>query len=329
MSMTDPIADMLTRIRNGLQVRREYVDVGASRVKRSSPRCSLARATSRTSATSPARTGHPALRIFLKYDDDGAAGDPADRSRLEAGTSCVPRRARDPAGPQRSGHLGPHHVPGHPLGPRGPRPGRGWRDPLRGLVADRAPGKERHVSHRKDSRRDPGRASTVDVDGDDRRRQGPQGRAPAGADRGHHGQGRRRCSSSSSARTTTPQSRALHGLYRALCQNMVEGVTKGFEQASRGRRRLVPGAGRRATSCALQVGYSHPVDRRDPQGSRRHDARRRRRSSCTGIDKQLVGQFAATVRRVQPPEPYKGKGVRYLGEEIVRKAGKSFVGGEK
>jgi len=125
----------------------------------------------------------------------------------------------------------------------------------------------------------------------------------------------------------TARSRALHGLYRALCNNMVEGVTKGFE-----RRLEVVGVSYSAqvqgTKLRVQVGYSHPVDLEIPKGLT-VTTPSQTLIVVTGIDKQQVGHFAATVRRVQPPEPYKGKGVRYLGEEVIRKAGKSFVGGEK
>ena len=122
-------------------------------------------------------------------------------------------------------------------------------------------------------------------------------------------------------------SKALHGLYRSLCKNMVEGVTNGFE-----KRLEVVGVSYQVAvqgnKLRLQVGYSHPVlldipaalDVTTPSNTQ---------IVVKGTDKQLVGQFAASVRRVQPPEPYKGKGVRYSGEEIIRKAGKSFVGGEK
>ena len=123
------------------------------------------------------------------------------------------------------------------------------------------------------------------------------------------------------------QSRALHGLYRALCNNMVEGVTKGFE-----RRLEVVGVSYSAqvqgNKLRVQVGYSHPVDLEIPKGLN-VTTPTTTQIVVAGIDKQQVGHFAAMVRRVQPPEPYKGKGVRYVGEEIIRKAGKSFVGGEK
>jgi len=123
------------------------------------------------------------------------------------------------------------------------------------------------------------------------------------------------------------QSRALHGLYRALCKNMVEGVTKGFE-----RRLEVVGVSYSAqvqgNKLRVQVGYSHPVDLEIPKGLN-VTTPTQTQIVVAGIDKQKVGHFAAMVRRVQPPEPYKGKGVRYVGEEVIRKAGKSFVGGEK
>jgi large subunit ribosomal protein L6 len=122
-------------------------------------------------------------------------------------------------------------------------------------------------------------------------------------------------------------SKALHGLYRALCQGMIEGVTKGFE-----RKLEIVGVSYQAAvegqRLKLQVGFSHPVHVAIPKGIT---------VVCpsvtqivvTGADKQAVGQFASMVRRVRPPEPYKGKGVRYQGEQIIQKAGKSFVGGEK
>ena len=123
------------------------------------------------------------------------------------------------------------------------------------------------------------------------------------------------------------QSRALHGLYRALAQNMVEGVTKGYE-----RRLEVVGVSYQAAvegeRLRLQVGFSHPVYVKIP-ANLKVTTPTHTQIVVQGIDKQAVGQFAATVRRARPPEPYKGKGVRYQGEQIIQKAGKSFVGGEK
>ena len=124
------------------------------------------------------------------------------------------------------------------------------------------------------------------------------------------------------------QDKALHGMYRSLLKGMVEGVAKGYE-----RRLEVVGVSYQAAveghKLKLNVGFSHPVHLPIPKNIQ---------VVCpsvtqivvSGSDKQAVGEFAARVRRTRKPEPYKGKGVRYQGEQIVQKAGKSFVsGGEK
>jgi large subunit ribosomal protein L6 len=114
--------------------------------------------------------------------------------------------------------------------------------------------------------------------------------------------------------------RALHGLTRSLLANMVEGVTKGFE-----KRLEIQGVGYRAalrgTDLELNVGYSHPVVVKPPQGIS-FDVPEATQVIVKGIDKQQVGEIAAQVRKVRPPEPYKGKGIRYEGEYIRRKVGK-------
>ena len=102
---------------------------------------------------------------------------------------------------------------------------------------------------------------------------------------------------------------------------MVEGVTKGFE-----KRLEIQGVGYRAalsgTDLELQVGYSHVGPIVPRTGIELRGARARPRWSCAGIDKQMVGQTAAEIRKVRPPEPYKGKGIRYEGEYVSRKVGK-------
>jgi large subunit ribosomal protein L6 len=114
--------------------------------------------------------------------------------------------------------------------------------------------------------------------------------------------------------------RALHGLTRTLIANMVEGVTKGFE-----KRLEIQGVGYRATvqgtDLELQVGYSHPV-RVKPREGVSFEVPAPTQVIVRGIDKQLVGQTAAEIRKVRPPEPYKGKGIRYEGELVRRKVGK-------
>jgi large subunit ribosomal protein L6 len=114
--------------------------------------------------------------------------------------------------------------------------------------------------------------------------------------------------------------RALHGLTRSLVANMVEGVTKGFE-----KRLELQGVGYRAalrgTDLELNVGFSHPVVIRPPQGIS-FEVPDATTVLVKGIDKQQVGEIAAQVRKVRPPEPYKGKGIRYEGEYVRRKVGK-------
>ena len=114
--------------------------------------------------------------------------------------------------------------------------------------------------------------------------------------------------------------RALHGLTRTLIANMVEGVTKGFE-----KRLELQGVGYRAamqgTDLRLDVGYSHPVVIKAPQGIT-FEVPTPTEVVVKGVNKQQVGQLAAEVRKVRPPEPYKGKGIRYQGEYVRRKVGK-------
>jgi len=117
--------------------------------------------------------------------------------------------------------------------------------------------------------------------------------------------------------------RALHGLSRALLQNMVIGVSEGYKKDLE-----MIGVGYRASlkgkSLELLVGFSHPVHIEAPDGIE-FEVPENTKISVSGIDKQLVGQVAADIRKVRPPEPYKGKGIRYVGEHVRRKAGKAGV----
>src|SRR5437899_619086 len=120
--------------------------------------------------------------------------------------------------------------------------------------------------------------------------------------------------------TERGEDRALHGLTRTLIANMVEGVTKGFE-----KRLELQGVGYRAalagSNLELQVGYSHTV-RITPRQGIEFEVPTPTQVVVKGIDKQVVGQTAAEIRKVRPPEPYKGKGIRYEGEHVRRKVGK-------
>ncbi len=128
--------------------------------------------------------------------------------------------------------------------------------------------------------------------------------------------------------------KAIHGLYRTLVNNMIEGVTKGYT-----KQLEIHGVGYRAAkvgeNLVILVGYSHPVEVQPPRGisftiDGIDPATKATKLSVSGIDKQLVGEVAAKIRRVRKPEPYKGKGIRYAGEAIRRKAGKAGkVGGKK
>jgi len=127
------------------------------------------------------------------------------------------------------------------------------------------------------------------------------------------------------------RARSLHGLHRSLIANKVEGVSKGVE-----KKMEIHGTGYgvnlKGNQLALQVGYCHEVVFELPEGIsveiERNTAQPDQPAVFTikGIDKQQVGQFAATVRACRPPEPYKGKGVRYAGEYVRRKEGKAFAG---
>jgi large subunit ribosomal protein L6 len=117
------------------------------------------------------------------------------------------------------------------------------------------------------------------------------------------------------------ESRALHGLSRALLANMVVGVSEGY------RRELdIVGVGYRAalrgSGLDMQLGFSHPVAFDAPDGID-FEVPEPTKIIITGIDKEQVGQVAANIRRIRPPEPYKGKGIRYTGERVRRKAGKA------
>ena len=120
--------------------------------------------------------------------------------------------------------------------------------------------------------------------------------------------------------TDRGEHRALHGLTRTLIANMVEGVTSGFE-----KRLEIQGVGYRAAlrgrDLELTVGYSHPVKITPPDGIE-FEVPAPTQVVVRGISKQAVGEAAARVRKVKPPEPYKGKGIRYAGEYVARKVGK-------
>lgn len=116
--------------------------------------------------------------------------------------------------------------------------------------------------------------------------------------------------------------RSMHGTARSVIQNMVTGVSEGFEKFLE-----IQGVGYRAEmkgkNLELSVGYSHPKEIEPPQGIEFEVLERNNIIRIFGYDKQAVGQMAAVIRKIRPPEPYKGKGIRYRGEHVRRKAGKA------
>ncbi len=127
------------------------------------------------------------------------------------------------------------------------------------------------------------------------------------------------------------QNRQLHGTMRALIANMITGVSRGFE-----KKIEIYGTGynvkEQGGKLILQVGFSHPVEKPVPKGIKVNVETGATRGNevpasftLSGIDKRLLGQFAADVRKIKPPEPYKGKGIRYAGEYVRRKVGKAFA----
>lgn len=119
------------------------------------------------------------------------------------------------------------------------------------------------------------------------------------------------------------EDKSIHGLTRTLIANMVKGVTQGYE-----KRLEIIGVGYRAQATGkkitLSVGFSHPVEMNAPNGVEvKMDEQEKNVIVVKGIDKQAVGEFAANIRKQKKPEPYKGKGIKYVGEQILRKAGKT------
>ncbi len=118
----------------------------------------------------------------------------------------------------------------------------------------------------------------------------------------------------------TPKAKALHGLYRSLLANMIQGVNtgwnKGLEMIGTGFRAETDGK-----KLTLRLGFSHPVIYEAPEGISFEV--KENKINITGIDKQMVGEIASQIRRIKPPEPYKGKGIRYVGEVVRRKPGKA------
>lgn len=123
----------------------------------------------------------------------------------------------------------------------------------------------------------------------------------------------------------TKRTKAFWGLTRALLFNMIKGVTEGYEKKLE-MEGIGYGASLEGEDLVLRVGFSHPVKIKQPEGIKFSAGKNT--ITISGINKEQVGQIAAKIRRVRPPEPYKGKGIRYAGEQIRRKVGKKAAGAE-
>jgi large subunit ribosomal protein L6 len=120
------------------------------------------------------------------------------------------------------------------------------------------------------------------------------------------------------------ENKKFHGLYRSLIHNNIQGVSKGFS-----KKLLINGVGYRVNvqgdKLVMNIGFCHPVELKIPEGIKCEVAKSQTEIDVSGIDKQKVGEFAANIRKQRPPEPYKGKGIRYSDEVIRRKAGKAMA----
>src|SRR3954464_12443319 len=319
MSMTDPVADFLTRVRNGLHADRDDVEMPASNFKAEIARILQEQGYIEAYEVEAARVGR-VLRVTLKYTEDRKpviqgiqrVSKPGRREYVEAGT--IPKvqggMGTTIVSTSRGVMTGPDaRRAGVGGGPRGGPRRRGRGGGGEGLVMSRIGRQPVSVPDGVEINIEPELVSVKGPKGElaerksreiDVKQEDGQIVVTRPTDRGDH--------------------RALHGLTRSLIANMVEGVTNGFE-----KRLEIQGVGYRANlqgnKLVLALGYSHPVELDAPDGVD-FEVPQPTRIVVRGISKQVVGEVAANIRKQRPPEPYKGKGIRYEGEYVQRKVGK-------
>jgi large subunit ribosomal protein L6 len=310
--LTDPIADMLNRIRNAIVAKQEVVPVPASKTKIAI--AEVLRQEGFIKEFEVVSEGvKRTIRLRLAYGGRKEPTISGLRRVSKPGLRSTSRSGRSPR-LRRAGHR-------HPLDADGVMTGQeAWRH--RVGARSRMSGRTRSVAHRSNAHR---AAAEVEVRIEGRGYGGASRRAEPRLLAGHGyrlGDGRSRCRPSD-----RPQHRSLHGLTRSLLANMVTGVSDGFtkvlELQGVGYRAQMQGA-----KLVLQVGYSKPVEVEPPEGIT-FVVEGTNRVLVQGINRELVGQVAADVRFVRPPEPYKGKGIRYQGERVRRKAGKAGKAGKR
>jgi large subunit ribosomal protein L6 len=310
MSMTDPIADMLTRIRNACGSKHRRVDIPASKMKIEIARVLKENNLIQDYATVETEDGKPLLRVRLKY----AGGQPVIRQLQRVSTPGLRR------------YVGAGEIPRVRNGL-----GMAILSTSRGIMSDAA------VPHRRRTRRlrlvgdhamsrigklpiDVPSGVAIAIDGRMVKVKGPKGELtrtfPAGVGIAQDGS-----TLTVSRESEETNHRALHGLSRTLLANMVEGVTKGYQKTLE-----ITGVGYKAEvkpyGLQLSLGFSHTIEYKAPAGVKL-TAPQPTVVVIEGPDKEKVGQVAAEIRSLRKPEPYKGKGVRYQGEAIRRKAGKA------
>ena len=313
MSMTDPIADFLTRIRNGIMAAHETVDMPSSNLKKEIARILREQGYIESFETHEGAPGAAGERLVvnLKYTDARVSVISGIKRVSRPGQRTLRRRQAHPQGAGRHGHRDHVHVPGRDDRPRCPQGGRRRRGRRAGLVG---------AMSRIGRKPIPVPASvTVTIEPEVVRVAGPRGDLEERKARDIEV-----AQEDGQLLVTRPtdraEHRALHGLTRSLIANMVEGVTTGFTKTLE-----IQGVGYRAQlkgrDLELALGYSHPVPIKAPEGIE-FEVPQPTRIIVKGSSKQQVGEIAAMIRKQRPPEPYKGKGIRYEGEYVARKVGK-------
>ena len=306
---TDPIADFLTRIRNGLRADHDEVAMPASTFKAELARILAEQGYIDGYDVEPARVGRT-LRVKLKYTDN--------RKPVILGIERVSKPGRrhyvaaDEV-PKVQGGMGTTIVStsrGVMTGHDARRAGRRRRAGREGLVAMSRIGKQPIAVPD---------GVEITIQPDLVKVKGPKGELEERVS-SQIGVAQENGEIVVTRSTDRGEHRALHGLTRSLIANMVEGVTNGFE-----KRLEIQGVGYRpqlqGDKLVLALGYSHPVELTLPTGID-FEVPQPTRMVVRGISKQAVGETAAIIRKQRPPEPYKGKGIRYEGEHVARKVGK-------
>ncbi len=307
---TDPIADLLTRIRNGLRADHDDVEMPASTFKAEIARILAEQGYIDGYEVEPGRVGRT-LRVTLKYTEDRKPVITGIERLSRPGRRNYVAAGEVPEDPRRHGDGDRLHLPRSDDRSRRPPRRRRRRAGREGLVAMSRIGKQPIAVPD---------GVEITIEPELVKVKGPKGELEERVSRdiGVEQQNGEIVVTRPSDRG---EHRALHGLTRSLIANMVEGVTNGYE-----KRLEIQGVGYRAQlqgdrKLVLALGYSHPVEIIAPAGID-FEVPMPTRIAVRGISKQAVGEVAANIRKQRPPEPYKGKGIRYEGEYVARKVGK-------